>query len=77
MLTNYGKYVNNSSHDGSHAPLVPLVHAGRVIKESRQPFMIVKLHSPMKSTSSIAINFVDVDRLVVEQQLHHIVVAIV
>ena len=40
--------------------------------------MVIPNHSPMKRTVSIFwINFVDVDLWVVEQQLYHIVVAIV
>ena len=65
------------SHDWCPAMIAPLVDGGQVLsgKERCHPFVVVPIHSIMKSTVSTAINFVDVNLWVVEQQLHHIVLA--
>ena len=65
------------SHDWCPAMIAPLVDGGQVLsgKERCHPFVVVPIHSIMKSTVSISpINYVDVNLWVVEQQLHHIVV---
>ena len=57
--------------------IAPLVDGGQILsgKERCHPFMVVTKQSSMKSTASTATNFVDVNLWVVEQQLHHIVLA--
>ena len=69
----------NSSHDGCQAPVVPIVDAGQDTmfssKEQLQSFLVVSSDSKMQSTLATEINFVDVNLRVLEQHLHHIVVA--
>ena len=66
------------SHDWCPAMIAPLVDGGQVLsgKERCHPYVVVFKRRRMKSTGSFDINFVDVNLWVVEQQLHHIVVAV-
>ena len=52
----------NGFHDWSQAIIVPLVDGGQVLsgKERCHPFMVVTKDSPMKSATSLEINFVEI-----------------